>query len=230
MINLLFGYQGRINRAQYWLGSIAVGICGLMMLGLMLTLSGGADLENPQAAAQALGGLLFGALGVITLAAWCQSALQVKRFHDRGRSGWLAAIPAALGGLSGLLAVASPLAAIGLAPIILAATVIVNIWFFIDLGCMPGVAGPNRFGNPPGSPSAPSAPTSGSARSAADAVLKPTPSTLSSAEAAMERAIADRARQPQIAPKAGAAMSAPSPARPSPHGPAPSFGRRAVTR
>ena len=56
-------------------------------------------------------------------AIWISLALQVKRWHDRGKSGWwvlLGCIP-----YSGA------------------------IWSFIELGCLRGTDGPNEYGHDP---------------------------------------------------------------------------------
>lgn len=54
---------------------------------------------------------------------WPSLAIQVKRWHDRDKSGWWVLI--------GLIAV------------------IGGIWVLVECGFLPGTAGTNRFGPPP---------------------------------------------------------------------------------
>lgn len=225
MIRLLFGFQGRINRAQYWAGTLIISLVAIMLLAALVASGTAADPKafavDPERAIGHLGGTLIGFLAILFVSAWCGLALQVKRFHDRGKSGWMAAIPAGLGGFVGFLAVAAPFALIGLLPIIVLALLGINIWFLIELGCLTGADGPNQFGNPPASGGSP--PSSPAPTSPFDP--KPQPTSLQTAEAAMERAIAERRNAPapqrQLAVTAKPAMAAPG-ASTAPT----SFGRR----
>ena len=223
MLSLLFGFQGRINRAQYWTGALLSSFVGVLLCVMLIIMAGaGADLNDAEAAVKGLGLVLLGIIPIIFLMAWCSLAVQVKRFHDRGKSGWLAAIPAALGGFVGFMTVASPEAAIGIAPLAGFANLIVGVWFFVELGCLPGESGPNQFGDRPG----------GGMSGPRPNFDKPQgPSSLETAQAAMERAIAERQRMPAMqrapagAPAPQARASAPSPAG-APGSAPTSFGRR----
>ena len=236
LVSLLFSFKGRINRLQYWLGSIGISI-GLFVLTFVLSVTTGASLasakDNPAALMAALAsfGLLFGP--VMIVAGWCGLALQVKRFHDRGRSGlWtlLPLLPIILITIAVVTGVVNDRPAeavsreIGNYMLLLWA---INLGFFIDLGCLPSKDGPNKDGNPPGSPpsSAPRAPSAAPNGNGAPASAA---SSLLSAQAAIDRAIAERARQPQPAPGRAAAAAPRSSISPAPAG-APAFGRR-VTR
>ena len=96
--------------------------------------------------------------------------------------------------------------------------------FFIDLGCLGSVEGPNKYGPPPGAPPASLDPSRASG--AVDAA-----SSLFGAQSAMDRAIADAhkpqspAQRPAPAPPAFAAAAVRAPVQPAATG----FGRR-VTR
>ena len=232
LVSLLFSFNGRINRAQYWAGTL--GVSGVNFLaGMMIAMQSGVSAAAKADPAAALGASL-GSLGFITvinaLAAWCGLALQVKRFHDRGRTGWITAAPmilaiwmivAVLGVVFSNAPLEQALHAIGLPFGLLMLT---SLAFFIDLGCLPGKAEPNKYGNPPGSPPSPSA-----------APFRPQPSasvsvtnSLFGAQAAMERAIAEQPKASLRPAMASSPRPAPTPT-PSPAGGAPSFGRR-VTR
>jgi uncharacterized membrane protein YhaH (DUF805 family) len=102
-----FSFSGRISRRSFWLGH-ELPLLGILFLCLILD------------------GLLK-LHGVIIeicllLLVWPNFATQVKRAHDRGRSGWFV--------LLGLVPIAS-------------------IWPAIELGFLRGDMGPNRFGADP---------------------------------------------------------------------------------
>ena len=92
----LFGFQGRLRRRDWWLLGVAVSVVQFAVDQAVLyalygpagTLFGPGDFiakaqSNPHPLVDALVGLPF---------LWPQLALTVKRRHDRGKSGWLAAI------------------------------------------------------------------------------------------------------------------------------------------
>ncbi len=103
---------------------------------------------------------------------------------------------------------------------------LINLYIFVELGCLSGVEGPNKFGPPPGAARGPIEPARPSG--AVDAA-----SSLFGAQSAIDRAIAeraipDRARPPQAEPPRSAPAFAAA-ARTAAPPQAPSFGRR-VTR
>lgn len=227
LVSLLFGFKGRINRAQYWLGSLGVGFSAvlvLFMVGFAAVPQPGASKEAALQAAPMM--LLFmGLVGIV--AGWAGLALQVKRFHDRNQPGWLTLLPLLpMFGLmssmiGGLLSGQGPgqLAA-GMQPYMLALWAI-NLFFFVNLGCLGGTAGPNKYGPPPGSPPSPQSDSAPRSRPAAQAAF-----SLGSVEAAMERAIADKARQAPAPAPVRAAAPARTAMAPATAGAPASFGRR----
>jgi uncharacterized membrane protein YhaH (DUF805 family) len=234
MLHLLFSFNGRINRAQYWLSCLILGILGFVGIASFMMMSIGSAVVGAKDPAAGLQGLLAGAAFIVPFCAflaWAGFAVQVKRFHDRGRSGFLTLIPLGLTLIATTILIgaaisnATPQAvAESLQPFVLAGWA-VNLWFFIDLGCLPGVEGPNKYGNPPGSPPSPTQHHTGPAPA----------STLGGAEAAMQRALAESKRAPQFTPtqaiKPQPAPQATKPAAAPGFGqaaPAPSFGRRAA--
>lgn len=235
MLSILFSYKGRINRAQYWTGLALVCVFLFVAFFTMAMMAGSALIpgkaESMAAVQQAMAttGMIF--VPAMLIYCWCAFAIQTKRFHDRGRSGaWsllpmVATVPlflALVGGIVSGKTVAQISQEVQLWFTILS---LINLGMLIDLGFMPGKDGPNKYGDPPGgqsrspSYSAPAAPKPSSTQAAASSLL--------SAQSAIDRAIADRAREaqrPQPAPKAA---KAPQPAAPRPAiGGAPSFGRR----
>lgn len=234
LVSLLFSFNGRINRAQYWGGTLGVGGAGiaLTVMASVMTATSAMNAHDAGKTAAALG-LSMLMLPLNALSAWCGLALQVKRFHDRGRTGWLTLIPMVLAlwlvfSVIGAALHNAPLAQMFdsiQAPFLL--LMLVSLAFFVDLGCLPGESGPNKFGNPPGSPRAPSAKPLGSQPSTTDAPASAANSLLA-AQAAIDRAIADGPRLVPVRQTALATATPPSPA-PLGGGGAPAFGRR-VTR
>ncbi|HRO02131.1 MAG TPA: DUF805 domain-containing protein, partial [Terricaulis sp.] len=148
MVQLLFGFNGRINRAQYWAVGIAVSFLAVLtiaMLFLMTGLSWGSSREEMFRAAM---GFLLALVPVLGAMIWISTALQVKRFHDRGQSGFWVLLPWGVTALMGV-------GLIFLLPI----SWLIGLAFLINLGFLPGQEGDNRFGGPPGAPdAAPSGP------------------------------------------------------------------------
>ena len=126
-MKLLFSFKGRIGRAQYWLGSLGMGVIWTILIGLVVAMLSpmlkgmqatpgqpGQPEEMPPAFIAAIVFLYIPLF-------WVSLALTIKRGHDRGRSAWwqlLALVP------------------------------IVNIWLFVDQGFLRGVDETNQWGPP----------------------------------------------------------------------------------
>lgn len=220
LVSLLFGFKGRINRVQYWLGSLGAGFGVILLLVVLLVIGG---MPNPaaskeQQAAQALATIGLMVIPALLLASWCGLALQWKRFHDRGRSGAWVFLPM----LPSFMMVSSVFGAIatGAHPAAIAqaaqpwATIlwIIQLGMLIDLGFLPGKEGPNKYGDPPGGGVSGGAPSPAIPGKAQPAKLQPAPgvSGLGSAESAIERAIAARAKQAQAPTPAPAQFQRPA--------------------
>lgn len=226
MVSLLFGFRGRINRLQYWLGNLGVGIAAALaffLVGVIAMPQAGMSKEAAlPAAPMAL--IMMGLIGIVM--GWIGLALQTKRFHDRNQPGWLCMLPlipafgmssALVGGITSGQNLAQVFAAVQ--PWMMALWVI-NLFFFINLGCLAGTQGPNKYGPPPGSPPSPS--TDPAPRKQPNQPAQASFS-LGGVEAAMERAIAEKARQPAPQPARARAAVAPTPLT---AGAPASFGRR----
>ena len=109
MKELLFSFQGRVPRRVYW----GVGIVSVV---IYMVLAGGLSAISPEA-----GGVVAVILYIPLI--WISLAVGVKRWHDRGKSGWWVLI--------------------GLIPII------GGIWTLIECGCMRGDMGDNAYGPDP---------------------------------------------------------------------------------
>ena len=120
MANLLFSFQGRLNRAPFWLVHLGILVAEIVLLSV---LGAGAAIMsgNYEAAAGSMGGLSSVVLGVFFLAVfWISLAISVKRWHDRNKSAWW------------LLIVLVP--------------VVGSLWYFIECGFLRGTIGPNNYG------------------------------------------------------------------------------------
>lgn len=123
--HVLFSFQGRISRQEYWVKGVLLGgllFGALLILALLLDIGmGNINVDNPSDPNSR--GAVITLLVYFVIALWPGLALQVKRWHDRDKSGWFV--------LVNLIPVAGA------------------IWAFIEVGCLRGTIGPNRFGPDP---------------------------------------------------------------------------------
>lgn len=144
---LLFGFNGRINRGKYWLAVLIYMAVWTTFIAGSLVWLGGLNFDNLLSLAGA--GLMIWLIGFILLVAgtWSGLAVGVKRLHDRDKSGWwillfwlgpsiLGSWPTAAPDLGGGFILALAAGALG-------------IWAFVELGCLRGTSGPNRYGPDP---------------------------------------------------------------------------------
>jgi len=139
LVQIWFGFSGRINRAKLWLVSLvntaivsvfagvayAIGTIGWVILGLLYI------------------AVLVSGLGIV-----------IRRLHDRNKSGWWAlifyAVPIALSlvgfGISHAIEGGVGQAINGVFSLI---SLGFYIWAFVELGCLRGTVGDNRFGPDP---------------------------------------------------------------------------------
>ena len=115
--SMLFSAQGRIRRSQYWLWSIGTSIILGVVIGIAaVAFGGGAHGQgSPLFGLIYFAGLIVGVLVGVNL--------QIKRWHDRDKSGWWVLI--------------------GFIPLI------GGIWAFVECGCLDGTQGPNKYGPSP---------------------------------------------------------------------------------
>ena len=122
MGRLLFGFEGRMNRARFWL--VALGI--FVVEAIAFAAMGGAallsaDRERAIAAIGPIAGIVMAI--VLLVAAWISLAVAVKRYHDRDKSAWWL--------------------------LVLFVPVIGHLWYLIECGFLPGTPGPNVYGPDP---------------------------------------------------------------------------------
>lgn len=108
----LFGFDGRINRGKFWLGWAV--LYAFFLVAWIVAVATNS-------------GVVIGLVGLAgLLAIWPALAIQIKRWHDRGKSGWWVLI--------------------ALVPII------GGFWVLIECGFLPGDVGPNEYGPDPMGP------------------------------------------------------------------------------
>ncbi|ABD86381.1 DUF805 domain-containing protein [Rhodopseudomonas palustris] len=150
LTTLLFSFNGRINRAKYWLAVSIYVAAWIAFAGIALLVIGDLNKDDRFAFAGTgivlwLGGVLLFLIGV-----WSGLAVGIKRLHDRDKSAWWLLLfwlgPSLLGGGSrtvlhgGSSLVSSLLSAA------------ISIWAFVELGCLRGTPGPNLYGPDPLAP------------------------------------------------------------------------------
>ena len=153
VINLLFGFQGRIGRAQYWI-VVAVWVgATLALVLLMAVLTMMLDIEPPASVFYTLVLLIYIPMIVSAVAAG------IKRLHDRNKTAWWLLVfyllPLALPWL-GLLLTGGFGADIDTLPlpviVLYYVRVAIGIWALIELGCVRGSIGGNPYGPDPVAP------------------------------------------------------------------------------
>lgn len=110
IMEILFSFSGRVPRSIYWLLILGMFVFLFVWVGVVGIIAGDG---SPFMA-------VFGLLYIPII--WISLAIQVKRWHDRDKSGWWVFI--------------------ALVPII------GGIWAFVENGCLSGTDGVNRFGPP----------------------------------------------------------------------------------
>jgi uncharacterized membrane protein YhaH (DUF805 family) len=129
--SLLFGFQGRINRAKYWIATVTYISVTIALVGLGFFFRFNT---------------IFFIIAAIAFTAVTVSGIAVglKRLHDRDMSGWWLLVfyllPAVLDGIG---------RAIGIPVIFSLAGSAVSIWALVVLGFLRGTSGANQYGPDP---------------------------------------------------------------------------------
>ncbi len=148
ILDFLFSYRGRVGRLAYFAGTTAVGT----VVGLLAAVLGSIGHGGAPGKPSALMLLLLPAL-------WPILALNIKRYHDLGMSGWWTAFPIGtlLVGVFGFLALlaggstrSGGLAGTGIVLTIgFLVLLLVSLWNMIRLMFFSGEAGANQYGHRP---------------------------------------------------------------------------------
>jgi uncharacterized membrane protein YhaH (DUF805 family) len=147
--DFFFGFAGRINRARYWWVMLLNFVCLVIFMMVVPVSIGGSFYDaDPKWAKPLTLALIAGTAGpVFIISTWCFAATSIKRLHDRNKSGWWMAVffigPSLLGKLSDRLDAPT------LAFIVSAIGFGLSVWCFVEIFCLKGSKGPNRFGSDP---------------------------------------------------------------------------------
>ena len=134
LVNLLYTYEGRINRAKWWL-AVLVYVIAVLILGVI-------------AMALGIGGAIVIYLAFYVAVAISGIMVGVKRLHDRNKSGWWMLFFYGVPFLAGMMqAVVGQDSALGL--LLGVVSLVIAVWMFIELGCLRGSIGPNQYGPDP---------------------------------------------------------------------------------
>ena len=128
---LLFGFQGRINRAKYWIAAITYVSVTIALVGLGFFFRFHA--------------IFFISAAIVFIVMTVSGvAVGLKRLHDRDTSGWwllvFYVLPAVLLGLG---------RAFGVVAVFSLAASAIFIWALVVLGFMRGTSGANPYGPDP---------------------------------------------------------------------------------
>jgi uncharacterized membrane protein YhaH (DUF805 family) len=149
--HLLFGFDGRINRAKIWLWLliwIIAWIVVAIIAGILLAVTGSLAIML----------ILYAIMSIAGVVSYV--AAIIKRLHDRGKSAWwvlifvvlpgvlvgasmgatLTTIIASGGQLEEMSPVGSILGLVGSA---------ISLWAFVELWCLRGTIGSNQYGPDP---------------------------------------------------------------------------------
>ena len=105
MTQLLFLFQGRLNRQPYWLTTIAIIMTIILLVIFAVTTAGEGEL--------AAGGFILLLPFILYIPMlWIGLALGAKRLHDRGKSAWwlvvFYVVPGILSGVSSQIGMVRP--------------------------------------------------------------------------------------------------------------------------
>jgi len=139
MTQLLFSFQGRLNRKPYWMTIIAITVIVLVVLLIALAMAREHRFE--------FAGVTMAVLVILYIPlVWIGLAIGAKRLHDRDKSAWWLVVFYAIPGI--LSAAADQTEDLTLVILHLISFAI-TVWAFVELGCLRGTIGPNRYGPDP---------------------------------------------------------------------------------
>ena len=139
---LFFKFDGRVNRARFWIAALIFTVVNVVLAILSY-------LTDQSGVFQAINGML----SIVILI--CSIAVGVKRLHDRNKSGWYLLlfyfVPCTLAALSVLID-AFVEDSIIIATVLALLAFALVVWAFIEMGCLRGTVGVNRYGPDPVAP------------------------------------------------------------------------------
>jgi len=140
-----FSFQGRANRQRFWVTAITIAVFYVIAAVVF-----GALISVPVVGIVA-GLLLIGTILVASVAILANSA---RRLHDRARSAWWLLLFQGVPVVFSLLGAAAAAGGggEGAAGFFALLSLPISIWALVELGCLKGTAGPNKYGSDPLAP------------------------------------------------------------------------------
>jgi uncharacterized membrane protein YhaH (DUF805 family) len=143
---LLFSFRGRINRAKWWLALVV-----FIVYGVVASVVAGVALSGALMSASDFGVGAMVALGAAVIAylvaLYAGIAVGVKRLHDRNKSGWWILLLYVAPGILGTVGERLGETPVGL--LLALITLVLYVWMFVELACLRGTVGPNKYGPDP---------------------------------------------------------------------------------
>ncbi|HWM32036.1 MAG TPA: DUF805 domain-containing protein [Methyloceanibacter sp.] len=139
-VDLFLSTDGRINRLRFWIGTLILAAISTAAMMLILATAG-----------PTTSGVMLSVLVAFALA-YSSYALMAKRFQDRDKPGTLALIgivPTFVVNLLYTFRVLDPVEPSAVSRFLDVILVIVALWILVELGCLKGTQGPNRYGLDP---------------------------------------------------------------------------------
>ena len=136
-VNLFISPSGRINRAKFWIAILVFTVLNMLSAGMVLA-SGSSTLVI----LNGIISLLVAASGIL---------VGIKRLHDRNKSGWWVLLywVAPFVMLSIGFAGGAPEIVVNILGF---AALAIGLWSLIELGCLRGTIGQNKYGPDPLAP------------------------------------------------------------------------------
>ena len=163
-MSMFMGFEGRINRAKWWLGAIILAVIGVILSWILAKILGASLIPpegttvNPDLVGSYVRKLAIAQLIVFIILVYPGLSIMMKRLNDRDRPSWYAYVflaPSVLSILLGLVGLTMTTTATGgagpssLGWIINLLSLAIGIWALIELGILKGTAGPNQHGPDP---------------------------------------------------------------------------------
>lgn len=154
--HILFSFEGRINRAKWWLAVLILAVAAIALTFLGYAVLG----LNWMTAAMTTSGTMV-SIVITALIAYPATAAMLKRLNDRDRPSWMVGVfwaPTVLTLVGQLLGLTMTVQDVGGVPVpaptmlgwlLNIASLGIGIWALIELGILRGTEGPNRHGPDP---------------------------------------------------------------------------------
>jgi uncharacterized membrane protein YhaH (DUF805 family) len=143
--------SGRASRSGYWVAFCAAWIVGMAATPLMFFAEAfwGSERRTPSLSDWTVLGTF---VAIVLVCAWVWIAASVRRLHDRGKGGWwiipFVILPIGVNELINSQTHFQPEMNLS-QQILVYVTTALGLWGFIDIGCVRGTPGDNRYGPVP---------------------------------------------------------------------------------